>query len=50
VPYLSALEMSHDKALYKCTDTLLYYATLTIAMMPIWSFTLLREMTSRGLF
>jgi len=24
VPYLSALEMSHDKALYKSTDTLLY--------------------------
>jgi len=24
VPYLSALEMNHDKALYKSTDTLLY--------------------------
>ena len=24
MPYLSALEMSHDKALYKCTDNLLY--------------------------
>jgi len=24
VPYLSALEMSHDKALYKSTDTLLF--------------------------
>jgi len=24
VPYLSALEMSHDKVLYKCTDTTYY--------------------------
>jgi len=28
VPYLSALEMSHDKALYKSTDTLLYFTCL----------------------
>jgi len=29
VPYLSALEMSHYKALYKSTDTLLYFRLYT---------------------
>ena len=30
VPYLSALEMSRDKALYKSTDTLLYFYRLIV--------------------
>jgi len=32
VPYLSALEMSHDKALYKSTDT--FYRPYTVLYVP----------------